>query len=182
MVYGLLMEPVRLVKIKVFAVGLLLISFIAVGGLLIWQETTPEKNVPAQNGRAICLYQNPLAMDAQEAFKLEEKRAESGPARASFILWMLGMPLAVLGGLALGLTIGGQRRFNNPPGRKQVQYIVVPPPQFEECSPAVPEKFSPATQRDSSNLVPVQRARTGGNCRMRFRPAEVSRRRENQRG
>lgn len=176
---GCSLGGVRVVKIELLALGLLLASFMAAGAVLISQETTPTKAATAnQPGFAVYFYQNLSEVERQDASKLEEKPAEPRTTRAGFVLWLMGFPLAALGGLAVGISLRGQQSPTAAQHRRPVQYVVINPPRLEE--PAVLKELTPATQRDNSNFIPLLRANTPRPCPMRFRSAALSSRRENQ--
>ena len=99
---GCLLSGVRVAKMKCFAVSLLLVGFMAAGARLIWLETTPEKHAATPTGFAVYDYQNPFEVERQAAPKPEETPAESVGMHLSFTLWLVGMPLAALGGLGMG--------------------------------------------------------------------------------
>ena len=176
---GCSLSSVRVVKIEVLALCLLLVAFLAAGAVLIWQETSPAPTTATnQNGFAVYFYQNLSAIERPDAARAEEKPVESRPAHASFVLWLLGFPLASLGGLAIDFTLRGQLVGKQIQRQQPVQYILVHP-QPREAS-AVSKEPAAATQRDISDFAPDQRANTHRHCSLRFRPAAISTRRENQ--
>ena len=165
---------------KIFAVSSLLICFVAAGAMVIWQETSPEIKVADQHSFAVYSYQNLLEVEHHDASKLEETQVESQGAHASLVLWLLGMPLAVMGGLALGLTVRRRQGFKNSNRRQRVQYIVVNQPRVEDFSATASKQSTRATQRDKSKLASVHRTKTLQHCQRRFRSIALSTRRENQ--
>ena len=151
---------------KVLAVIILLVAFWAAGSILIWQDSSADKR-SNQNGYAVYFYQNPLALERQDAGGIEQKPAESRGLPAVLLLWLVGLPLTGLAGLAVGLTIRGQRRVSEPPRRRQVEYVVINPPQVAETVPTV-SKALPVTRRDISDGSLDQRPHPTRHCQARF--------------
>ena len=151
---------------KVLAVIILLVAFWAAGSILIWQDSSADER-SNRNGYAVYFYQNPLALERQDAAGIESKQVESRGLPTVLLLWLVGLPLTGLAGLAVGLTIRGQRQINEPPRRRQVQYVVVNPPRVTETVPTVSKAF-PVTRRDISDGSLDQRPHPTRHCQARF--------------
>ena len=168
---GCLFRDVRNVRIKLLAMSLLLILFTMAGAVLMWQETSPEKKTDERNSFAVYLYPNPLMVESDNASRFEQKPQKSGGSRFAVLLWLGGLPLASLGGLAIGLTIRKQHNYQRLGHREETKYAVINAITAQEFSNNVPKKLGSVLQRDNSEAARGQRASSPRDCRRRFRAA-----------